>query len=113
MRQTLFGGLLVAALVVAMGVTPDSVVAQGKEKDKVTKEKEKAKDKATKGAVIEIGKGKDDKFRFFVRDHDGHLLAMSSPGGFASVKDAEVAIDKLKEAVAKAKVVMKDDKDNK
>jgi hypothetical protein len=113
MRQTLFGGLLVAALVVAMGVAPDSVVAQGKEKDKVDKDKEKAKDKAAKGAVIEIGKGKDDKFRFFVRDHDGKLLAMSGPGGFASVKDAEAAIDKLREAVAKGKVVMKEDKDDK
>lgn len=110
MRQSLFGGLLVLALIVGIGVSPESVVAQGKDKDKVAKDKDKAKDKAAKGAVIEIGKGKDDKFRFFVRDAEGKLLAMSGPTGFATEKDAEAAIEKLKEAVAKAKIVMKEDK---
>lgn len=47
MRQTLFGGLLLVVLAVAMGVSPDAVVAQGKDKDKVAKDKDKAvKDKA-------------------------------------------------------------------
>ena len=49
----------------------------------------------------------DSGFRFFVRAGDGTLLAMSSPGGFASAKDATKAIDELKEAITKAKVTTK------
>lgn len=113
MRQTLLGGLLVAALVVTMGVSPESVIAQAKDKavkDKAAKDKDKA---PAKGAVIEIGKGKDDKFRFFVRDAEGKLLAMSGPGGFATTKDAEAAIAHLQEVIGKAKIVMKDSKEEK
>lgn len=37
--------------------------------------------KPTVAGVIELGEGKDGKFRFFVRAGEGKLLAMSSPGG--------------------------------
>jgi uncharacterized protein YegP (UPF0339 family) len=116
MRKTMFGGFLLAALILAGGVSPDTVVAQAKKDDKATKKDDKAakKDdkKDAKAGVIEITKGKDDKFRFFVRDGEGKLLAMSGPGGFATPKDAEAAIDHLKEVISKAKpsVVSKDDK---
>lgn len=105
MRKSTFGALVLGALIVAGGMGPDAVVAQVKKDDKTTKAR-----KDTKAGVIEIAKGKDDKFRFFVRDSEGKLLAMSGPGGFATPKDAESAIDQLKEVVAKAKVVTKDDK---
>jgi len=105
MRRTTFAALVLGTLIVAGGMSPDDVVAQAKKDDKAAKAK-----KDTKAGVIEIAKGKDDKFRFFVRDSDGKLLAMSGPGGFATPKDAETAIDELKEVVAKAKVVHKDDK---
>jgi uncharacterized protein YegP (UPF0339 family) len=110
MRSTMFGGFVLAALILFGGVNPDSVSAQAKKEDKAAKKEDKKKD--AKAGVIEIAKGKDDKFRFFVRDSEGKLLAMSGPGGFASPKDAEEAIDHLKEVVGKAKVVAKDkDKD--
>jgi hypothetical protein len=105
MRKTTFAALVLGALMVAGGTNPDDVVAQAKKEDKAAKVK-----KDTKAGVIEIAKGKDDKFRFFVRDSEGKLLAMSGPGGFATAKDTETAIDELKEVVAKAKVVVKDDK---
>jgi uncharacterized protein YegP (UPF0339 family) len=111
MHKTLFGALVLAALILAGGMNPDSVSAQAKKDDKAAKKDDKAKDKKdTKAGVVEIAKGKDDKFRFFVRDSEGKLLAMSGPGGFATPKDAEAAIDHLKEVVSKAKVVTKDDK---
>jgi hypothetical protein len=70
--------------------------------------------KGKTSAVIEIAEGKDGKYRFFVRDGEGKLLAMSSPGGFATEKEARAGVDVLKEAISKAKVtVMKGDKDEK
>jgi uncharacterized protein YegP (UPF0339 family) len=113
-------GLLVAALVVSMvGLNTDSVVAQGKDKDKVAKDKDKAKDKAkdkdkdAKVPYFEIGKGRDGKYRFTVRDADGKFLGMSGAHTFATAKEAEEGVEEFKKAVAKAKVVVKDDKDDK
>jgi uncharacterized protein YegP (UPF0339 family) len=63
--------------------------------------------KDSKSPVIEIAEGKDGKFRFFVRDGEGKLLAMSSPGGYASEKEARTAIDALKKAIGTAKVTVK------
>jgi uncharacterized protein YegP (UPF0339 family) len=104
MRRAILGGLVLAGLVVGVGTTmPDAVVAQAKKDDKAAKDKKDAK----AAGVIEITKGKDDKYRFFVRDADGKLLAMSGPGGFATTKDAEAAIATLKDVVGKAKVVEK------
>ena len=45
-----------------------------------------------------------------VRDGEGKLLAMSGPGGFATSKDAEAAIDHLRAVIGKAKVNVKDGK---
>jgi hypothetical protein len=98
MRKALVGGIVLAMLLAA-GAMSDALVAQPKKDDKA--------------GVIEIGEGKDGKFRFFVRDSEGKLLAMSSPGGFATAKDAQAAIDQLKAVIAKAKVttLKKEDKD--
>ena len=72
------------------------------------KEKDKDKDaKKPTGGVIEVAEGKDGKFRFFVRNADGKLLAMSSPSGFASEKDAKEAINDLKDVIRTAKVTTK------
>jgi hypothetical protein len=92
MRKVLFGGLVLAGLLLAYGAAPDPVVGQ----------KKKAASSAV--GVIEIGEGKDGKFRFFVRDDGGKLLAMSGPGGFATVKDAQTAIEHLKDVISTAKV---------
>lgn len=91
MRKLMLGVFALAALLLVRNAGSDAVVAQGK-----------------KGAVgvIEIGEGKDGKFRFFVRNDEGKLLAMSGPGGYATAKDAGEAIEELKEVVAKAKVTM-------
>jgi uncharacterized protein YegP (UPF0339 family) len=88
MRKLLCGFCALAMLVAVQGPS-DQAAAQGKKK-------------AT--GVIEIGEGKDGKFRFFVRDDEGKLLAMSSPSGFESVKDAQEAIGTLKEVISTAKV---------
>jgi hypothetical protein len=109
MRKLLLIPLVVAALLVAQGAVQEPVAAQAK---KDVKKDTKDTKKAT--GVIEIGEGKDGKFRFFVRDADGKLLAMSGPGGFASVKEAQDSIDELRAIVASAKVAnvgKKKDKD--
>jgi hypothetical protein len=116
MSKAMFGGFVLAALILASGLSPDGVVSARADKGDKAADKKDKKDKKdakdTKGGVIEIAKGRDDKFRFFVRDGEGKLLAMSGPGGFASPKEAEAAIDELREVVAKAKVHVKDkDKD--
>jgi uncharacterized protein YegP (UPF0339 family) len=109
MRKTLVGGFLLLGLIVTAGIpSPDAAVAQAKKEDKAGKAGKAKKEAADKAGVIEVTKGKDDKYRFFVRDADGKLLAMSGPGGFATVKDAEAAIAQLKETVAKAKVNVED-----
>lgn len=98
MRKVVAGGTVLVLLLLAIGVAPDPIVAQAK--------------KEAKSGVIEISEGKDGKFRFFVRDGDGKLLAMSGPGGFESAKDAQASIEQLKTVISKAKVtnVKKDDK---
>jgi uncharacterized protein YegP (UPF0339 family) len=83
-------------LFLALAAPPHTAVAQ---ENKDTKKAEPAG-----AAAIEIAEGKDGKFRFFVRDAEGKVLAMSSPSGFATAKDAQAAVDQLKAAVAKAKV---------
>jgi hypothetical protein len=107
MRRLCIGFVLVAALAVASMVQHRVAEGQGAKK-------------AAKAGVIEIGEGKDGKFRFFVRDGEGKLLAMSGPGGFASEKEARTAVDTLKEVVKSAKVTLakkktrdKDKKDKK
>ena len=107
MRRTLCGGIVLAALMILVGQPGSDAVAQAK-KEKTGKVEVKDKKEAKGSAVIEIKAGKDDKFRFFVRNADGELLAMSGPGGFATAKEAEAAIAELKDAIAKAKVTVVD-----
>lgn len=101
MRKVLVCAMLFGAMTAFTAATPSSALAQGDKKEKDTK---KAKKAAATG-TIEIGEGKDGKFRFFVRNEDGKLLAMSQPpGGFETEKDAMTAIEEFREVVAKAKV---------
>jgi hypothetical protein len=97
MRQLFMSFVLVAAFAVAGTVQHPVAEAQGGKK-------------AAKGGVIEIGEGKDGKFRFFVRDGEGKLLAMSGPRGFASEKEARTAIATFKEVVRTAKVTIAEKK---
>jgi uncharacterized protein YegP (UPF0339 family) len=107
MRRTMLGGLVLAGLILAVGnPVPEIAVAQAKKDTKAAKDAKDRRD--AKAGVIEISKGKDDKYRFFVRDGDGKLVAMSGPGGFETTKDAEAAIEHLKEVVAKAKAKVVD-----
>lgn len=104
MRTLLICGLMFAVMTAFTATTTSPALAQPAKKD-AKKDKDTKKGVTKSGAgTIEIGEGKDGKFRFFVRNADGKLLAMSGPGGFATAKDAEEAIDDLKEVVAKAKV---------
>jgi uncharacterized protein YegP (UPF0339 family) len=93
MRKVVFGGFVLAVLVLARGAAPESVVAQGK----------KPAVKAAAGG-IEIREGKDGKFRFFVQDADDNMIAMSR--AYATAKDAEEAIAHMKAIVSTAKVTM-------
>jgi hypothetical protein len=106
MRKLGCTALVLTVFLLARGGAPEEAVAQVK-KDK--------KGAPAAAGVIEIGEGKDGKFRFFVRNDEGKLLAMSGPGGFATAKEAEAAIKDLREVVSKAKVttVKKGGKDGK
>jgi hypothetical protein len=95
MRNLVSAGVVVALFLVAGAPSPVTVSAQNTKKPAAS---------AAAAGVIEIGEGKDGKFRFFVRDGEGDLLAMSSPRGFASADDTKAAIQKLKEVVRTAKV---------
>jgi hypothetical protein len=97
MQKVFLSGVVFVALLVVGGKGPDVVVAQNTKKPAAT---------AAGAGVIEIGEGKDGKFRFFVRNDEGKLVAMSSPGGFATVDDAKAGIQHLKEIVKTAKVTM-------
>lgn len=76
---------------------------------------QKDKDKKAAPGTIEIGEGKDGKFRLTIRDSEGKFLALSA--AFATEKEARQGIEDIKEAMAKAKVVVKkaekDKKDDK
>ncbi len=103
---------LLCSLVLFAGMTglvasgPLSLAAAQDKKDTTKKDTTK-KDttKTTKAAgVIEVNEGKDDKFRFVIRDADGKLLAMSGPTGFATREDAIKALETLKDALPTAKL---------
>jgi uncharacterized protein YegP (UPF0339 family) len=57
-----------------------------------------------KANYIEVKKGKDDKFRYFIHGADGKLAASSGVSGYESEKEANKAIFELRAAVAVAKV---------
>jgi uncharacterized protein YegP (UPF0339 family) len=88
MRKYVFAGLLLGALALLGGTGPSPAVAQ----------------KGEKGGTIEVNKGKDNKYRFTVRNADGHFLALS--GAYATEKEARQGIDELKSVLKTAKVVM-------
>jgi hypothetical protein len=90
MRKVLFCLLL---LIAVYGLSASFAGAQAK--------------KAPDTATIEIAEGKDGKFRFFVRDEDEKLLAMSGPPAFATEKEAREAALNLQKLIAKAKIVVK------
>jgi hypothetical protein len=97
MRKLFVCALMLTALLAFREAPTQPAFAQGKE-DKGVK-----KGKVGEG-TIEIAEGKDGKYRFFVRDADAKLLAMSGPGGFETVKDAQKAVDTLKDVIKTAKV---------
>lgn len=66
---------------------------------------QKKEARAAKPGTVEIKQGKDDKYRFNVRDADGKFLAMSGPSGFATKAEAVKALDALKAALDGAKLV--------
>lgn len=103
--------LMMAFAVVAVPATVS--VAQDAKKE--VKKDDKKKDTKKAPGKIEIGEGKDGKFRFSVRDADGKYLGGSGPIGYPTKADAVKAIETLKEVIATAKVVdaPKDEKKDK
>lgn len=100
--RKMFACMLMFALIVGVTtITHPAALAQPTKKDKDT-----VKKGGTKAGVgtIEVNEGKDGKFRFFVRNADGKLIAMSGPGGFATDKEAAKAVDELREVINAAKV---------
>jgi hypothetical protein len=96
MKSVVSVGVLVAVYLIAGAPRPGAVSAQNPKKPAAS---------AAATGVIEIGEGKDGKFRFFVRDDEEKLLAMSGRG-FASAEDAQTAIQHLKAVLKTAKVTM-------
>jgi uncharacterized protein YegP (UPF0339 family) len=99
MRKLIVAMALIGGIFAAGVATNPTAIAQGK------KDKDKGKSKV---GTIEIKKGKDDKFRFSIRDAEGKFLASCGPKGYATEKDAKDAIDTLKKVLATAKVTTKD-----
>ena len=99
MRKMLFGFMVIGALVGYQVASSGPAAAQGKKK--------------TAAGVVEIGEGKDGKFRFFVRDGDGKLLAQSNLAGYPTAKAAEAGIDNLKSVLTTAKIAVLPKKDAK
>lgn len=91
MRAILF---LVAMLVLIQSPAMEFVGAQTKKA-------------ADTGGTIEINEGKDGKYRFVIRDEEGKFIAMSGPTGFATAKEAEGEVTRLKAVLGKAKVTYK------
>ena len=106
MRKYIAAAVLSATLLVASSATHTTVSAQG------TKDKAKVKEAPASGGHIEIGKGKDGKYRFTVRDADGKYLGGSTTG-HATEKETRDAIEMFKKVVANAKVSMKEGKETK
>ena len=105
---------LIVASVFAAGTgalvvtAPTAVVAQVNKEVPKTKADPKGtkpvdpKPAAAKGSVV-IKPGRDDKFRFFVRDeHDKSLMQSST--GYATEEDAKKMLDTVKAILATSKV---------
>jgi uncharacterized protein len=89
--------LLALAMILAIAMT--GVASAQKDKDK-DKDKDKKPDA---GAVFELYKDAQDKFRFRLKDGDGDLLAISGKG-YENKADCQKIIDTIKTHAAKAKV---------
>jgi hypothetical protein len=96
MRKVAVVCFVFALLLAISGIGRDSAVAQDTKKPG-----------ASAAGKIEINEGKDGRFRFFVRDGEGKLLAMSGGAGFESPDDAKTAVQKLKDVIKTAKVTVK------
>ena len=96
-------GLCAALIALTVAAGPSVNAQEKKEKDKETPKKTTQPTKAAPG-FIEINEGKDGKFRFFVRDGEGKLLAMSGPAAYATKEDAQKGLDALKAILPTAKV---------
>lgn len=103
--RKLFACLLMFAMIVGVTtITHPTALAQPTKKDKKDKDTPKKVAPKSGTGTIEVAEGKDGKFRFFVRNADGKLLAMSGPGGFATDKEAAKAVEELREVINAAKV---------
>ena len=98
MRKYIAVIVLSAGMLVAGTVTNPTASAQGDKKTKVDA-------KGGTGHII-IGKGKDGKYRFTVRDHDDKYLGGSTTP-HATEKEARDAIETFRKVLATAKVSMK------
>ena len=99
MKSLICGAALFAGMVGLMSTSAISTAPAQDKKDTTKKDTTKA---AGKTATIEINQGKDEKYRFVIRDAAGKLLAMSGPTGFEKREEAVKAVDALKEALPKA-----------
>src|SRR5262249_53500711 len=91
-------GLSLAMVAVAALVAPPFAAGQAK----------KDKDAKTGASVFEVHKSsKNGKFYFSLRDGEGKLLAMCSPGGYETKGDCQKAIETIRNTAAKAKVEFK------
>ena len=97
MRKYIAVIVLSAGMLVACTATNPTASAQGDKKTKVDA-------KGGTGHII-IGKGKDGKFRFTVRDHEDKFLANSA--AYATEKEIHLAIEAFRKVVATAKVTTK------
>jgi uncharacterized protein YegP (UPF0339 family) len=89
------------ALIAVAGLTGPPFAAGQAKKDKDTK---------AAAAVFEVHKSsKNGKFYFSLRDSEGKLLAISSPGGYETKLDCQKAIETIRNTAAKAKVEFKAD----
>jgi Ethanolamine utilization protein EutJ (predicted chaperonin) len=102
MRKYIAVVLLSAGMLIASTATNPTASAQGTKKDK-----DKAGKVDPKGGTghIVIGKGKDGKYRFTVRNHEDKFLALSAP--HATEKEVHEAIEAFRKIVANAKVTTK------
>jgi uncharacterized protein YegP (UPF0339 family) len=68
-------------------------------------QEKKVKDKDTKGvATFEIRKSRDDKYRFLYKDAEGKAQAMSVRG-YETKADCKKAVDEIRAAAGKARVI--------
>jgi|GEM_PF-6981923 len=98
MKSLICGAALFAGMV---GLMSTSAISTAPAQDKKDTKKDATK-AAGKTATIEINQGKDEKYRFVIRDAEGKLLAMSGPTGFEKREEAVKALETLKEALPKA-----------